>query len=221
MDQKTKVVIQEIKYWKKNKLLPEHYCDFLLALYTEGSENIPEEKTKLTFTKYKKVIRYFIIFTAAISAVIFLFFSNFMSQLQVPLPFILYGLGILLLLIGIRYKVFFIQCLSLLFIVLLTAWSTLPFLPEWGGYIIVEAAWIGGSLLFLALSRRLYKLNAKLCVTLYVNGIVLLFVPSFQAMYMDEFRLGVIQVVLVAKFFCTFVLIRKWHPIRLLLKGSE
>ncbi|NLP51254.1 hypothetical protein [Bacillus sp. RO1] len=29
-------IIQEIDYWKRNRLLPEQYCDYLLALYTEG-----------------------------------------------------------------------------------------------------------------------------------------------------------------------------------------
>ncbi|OQP05829.1 hypothetical protein B1690_12065 [Geobacillus sp. 46C-IIa] len=29
-------IIREIEYWKRSRLLPEQYCDFLLALYTEG-----------------------------------------------------------------------------------------------------------------------------------------------------------------------------------------
>ncbi|SDI94883.1 hypothetical protein [Salimicrobium halophilum] len=32
------IIVKEINYWKKSKLLPEKYCDFLLALYTEGEE---------------------------------------------------------------------------------------------------------------------------------------------------------------------------------------
>ncbi|WP_226036927.1 hypothetical protein [Aquibacillus saliphilus] len=36
-DRKT-IVIKEIKYWKKHNMLPNAYCDFLLALYTEGEE---------------------------------------------------------------------------------------------------------------------------------------------------------------------------------------
>jgi hypothetical protein len=38
MDRETKkhVIINEIKWWKESHLLPEHYCDYLLALYTEG-----------------------------------------------------------------------------------------------------------------------------------------------------------------------------------------
>ena len=33
MDETRKqIIINEIHYWKKNHLLPEQYCDFLLAL---------------------------------------------------------------------------------------------------------------------------------------------------------------------------------------------
>lgn len=31
-----KIILNEILFWKQNKLLPEHYCDFLAALYAEG-----------------------------------------------------------------------------------------------------------------------------------------------------------------------------------------
>lgn len=34
--QRKKIIMAEINYWKQNKLLPEHYCDFLLTLYTQG-----------------------------------------------------------------------------------------------------------------------------------------------------------------------------------------
>lgn len=33
-----KIIVNEIMNWRKNRMLPEHYCDFLLALYTEGNE---------------------------------------------------------------------------------------------------------------------------------------------------------------------------------------
>lgn len=44
-EERRTIIINEIKYWKKNQLLPEHYCNFLLMLYTEGEE-IPEEEQK-------------------------------------------------------------------------------------------------------------------------------------------------------------------------------
>ncbi|WP_047154961.1 hypothetical protein [Aneurinibacillus tyrosinisolvens] len=35
-EQKKKVIIGEIEYWRQSHLLPGQYCDFLLNLYTEG-----------------------------------------------------------------------------------------------------------------------------------------------------------------------------------------
>lgn len=35
-DQRKKIIVNEIEHWRKNHLLPEHYCVFLLNLYTEG-----------------------------------------------------------------------------------------------------------------------------------------------------------------------------------------
>ncbi|MFD2213926.1 hypothetical protein [Metabacillus endolithicus] len=47
--EKKDIIVNEIKYWKESKLLPDTYCNFLLALYTEGSHDEkgqPVEKTK-------------------------------------------------------------------------------------------------------------------------------------------------------------------------------
>lgn len=33
-----KIILNEILFWKQNKLLPEHYCDFLATLYSEGND---------------------------------------------------------------------------------------------------------------------------------------------------------------------------------------
>lgn len=37
-NERKSVIVNEIHYWKQHKLLPTEYCDFLLALYTEGEE---------------------------------------------------------------------------------------------------------------------------------------------------------------------------------------
>ncbi len=39
-NQRTEIIIQEINYWKEHKLLPDVYCNFLLALYTKGENEI-------------------------------------------------------------------------------------------------------------------------------------------------------------------------------------
>ncbi|RKJ38670.1 hypothetical protein D7X33_37020 [Butyricicoccus sp. 1XD8-22] len=45
------IILNEILFWKQNKLLPEHYCDFLMTLYTEG-EVEPEENVS-----HKKAVK--------------------------------------------------------------------------------------------------------------------------------------------------------------------
>ncbi|MFE7061097.1 hypothetical protein ACFVAD_02945 [Sutcliffiella sp. NPDC057660] len=42
--QRKDTIIHEIKYWKESRLLPEHYCDYLLALYTEGEGSNKQAK---------------------------------------------------------------------------------------------------------------------------------------------------------------------------------
>lgn len=37
-DSRKKIILNEILFWKQNKLLPEHYCDFLSTLYAEGED---------------------------------------------------------------------------------------------------------------------------------------------------------------------------------------
>jgi len=36
-EKRREIIVHEIQYWKHTKLLPEQYCDYLLALYTEGA----------------------------------------------------------------------------------------------------------------------------------------------------------------------------------------
>lgn len=43
-NRRIEIIIQEINYWKEHKLLPEVYCDFLLALYTKGENEVETEK---------------------------------------------------------------------------------------------------------------------------------------------------------------------------------
>ncbi|MFF5993761.1 hypothetical protein AAGS61_03250 [Lysinibacillus sp. KU-BSD001] len=41
-NQRKQIIINEITFWRKNKLLPEHYCDFLMTLYTGGNHESEE-----------------------------------------------------------------------------------------------------------------------------------------------------------------------------------
>lgn len=45
-NQRKQIILNEITYWKQNKLLPEHYCDFLSTIYTEGNHEDETIKVK-------------------------------------------------------------------------------------------------------------------------------------------------------------------------------
>lgn len=79
------VIIREIEYWKQNKMLPEHYCNYLLTLYTEGNRITEERSTK----KYMFSSTLFLLFIPLI--VFFLYFTelSFILQMAISLIFLL------------------------------------------------------------------------------------------------------------------------------------
>jgi hypothetical protein len=52
--QRKRMIISEIKYWKQNKLLPEHYCDFLITLYAQGEDEKEARAAQGILVKEKK-----------------------------------------------------------------------------------------------------------------------------------------------------------------------
>ncbi len=42
-DERKKIIVTEIERWRRSKLLPEHYCDFLMNLYMDEHTERPKE----------------------------------------------------------------------------------------------------------------------------------------------------------------------------------
>ncbi len=91
MDENRKqIIIKEIGYWKNNKLLPEQYCNFLLALYTEGTGL---NETSNGSKKRKKMFLWFLI----IPIIVFVFYFTELSfTLQIVLSIVFLFIGIYL-----------------------------------------------------------------------------------------------------------------------------
>ena len=89
-ESRKQIIINEIIYWKKNRMLPEHYCDFLLALYTKGNGlQDQSEKSRLR----KNILLLFILIPIGI----FLFYFTELSlTLQIVFGLFLIIMGILL-----------------------------------------------------------------------------------------------------------------------------
>lgn len=80
------IIVKEILYWKESRMLPEQYCDYLLALYTEG--NRPKEIRKESTKKQRIHINYLFLMLIPI-AVFLLYFTELSFILQTALLSIL------------------------------------------------------------------------------------------------------------------------------------
>lgn len=74
--QRKETILKEILFWKKNKLLPEQYCDFLTQLYTEGRNLTDEGEVALanqSLLKSPKIPMRKIVLFACIAIVLLVF----------------------------------------------------------------------------------------------------------------------------------------------------
>ena len=85
-DQRKKIIMTEINYWKKNKLLPEHYCDFLITLYTRGDQEGEIKLSDAILVRDKKKGRLsfivFILLALAVGGSLFLIKDHFVVTLS-------------------------------------------------------------------------------------------------------------------------------------------
>ncbi|WP_227934945.1 hypothetical protein [Alkalihalobacillus deserti] len=79
------IIIKEIKYWKQSKLLPEHYCDFLLTLYTEGESLDQESKENSAVTKLKPFLFFITAQSLFLLAVLVIYFTDFSLIMQITI----------------------------------------------------------------------------------------------------------------------------------------
>lgn len=93
-ERRKKIILSEIKYWKKNHLLPDHYCDFLSMLYAEGEESEANQvKGKTSVLHKEKSRKKWMTFIYISSAFMLLIASLKLWSLFFPeQPMILFGL---------------------------------------------------------------------------------------------------------------------------------
>lgn len=138
-DKKT-IIINEIYQWKDNKLLPETYCDFLLALYTEGNQENHEQvevKKKKKRLSLLDVSLYAFIMILVIVALLITNFTEITYLMQmVILSFLLIG-SILVTAYFIRKGKSFQVPLSLTFVqLLISSISLTDFLANGNDFIL-------------------------------------------------------------------------------------
>lgn len=96
MDERNQIIVNEIKKWRENKLLPETYCQFLLSLYMEGHDNTKEETIKTSyFSHVKKAILSFLVMLILVFVIVFvIYFTQLSTGFQVVVLIGLLGVSV-------------------------------------------------------------------------------------------------------------------------------
>ncbi|MDF2668624.1 MAG: hypothetical protein K0R67_930 [Paenibacillus sp.] len=92
--EKRKLIVREIEHWRRSKLLPEHYCDFLLNLYMD--ETIEREK-KVGGVSVQAIqnSRWYVWLLIFGSITAFCFLALHFNSFPIPLQIALLGVAVL------------------------------------------------------------------------------------------------------------------------------
>lgn len=93
-EERMEVIIEEIRYWRKSQLLPEVYCDYLLALYTKGengSEDLNNTSTRNKTTVSLAIQLILLLFTIPFSLLVMSSSLLFIGKLFVLLSLMGYA----------------------------------------------------------------------------------------------------------------------------------
>ncbi|QUG42134.1 hypothetical protein KD050_02215 [Psychrobacillus sp. INOP01] len=94
--QRKQIIMNEIAFWKKNRLLPEHYCDFLLALYAQGENQEDEQVENASKAVLAKKQKYKVILYSVIGILTALLLASmFVVTTAIFIPIILVAIAIL------------------------------------------------------------------------------------------------------------------------------
>ncbi|KGP90508.1 hypothetical protein N780_05035 [Pontibacillus chungwhensis BH030062] len=87
-DTRKQVIVNEIHYWKNHQLLPKEYCDFLLALYTEGEEDRSSDKKAFPYKSWFTFVCAMILLSLLPSSFLVIYFTEISMLMQTGLHLI-------------------------------------------------------------------------------------------------------------------------------------
>ncbi|MDQ0218278.1 hypothetical protein ELQ35_12700 [Peribacillus cavernae] len=82
-----KIIIQELHYWKHSRMLPEQYCDYLLAMYSEG-EDTQQQDGKSAGITARMMIPYLSVAIIILLTLFLNYFTQLPYRMQISLSII-------------------------------------------------------------------------------------------------------------------------------------
>jgi len=173
--EKKEIIIKEIRYWKDSKLLPDTYCDFLLALYTEGNNN-----SKTSFPSPKKlnghIILIGIIFVLFLISALVTYFTELSFVLQTVTTGFFLLASIVVTAFLIRRKGSYQIALIMTYIqLLIVSLSFVEYTTE-GNHLWVAATAVMNCLLWIVTGKlfRIFYLLISGVITMLILGVTII-----------------------------------------------
>lgn len=124
---KKEIIINEILIWKENNMLPPHYCDYLLALYTQGEDftesgrrarsqriHLTSAALAIMLLPISIFVLYFTEFSFILQTVVLTSFVGFLlllaiyfSRKKILVPVFFLGAAVMLLLLSLELNTYF------------------------------------------------------------------------------------------------------------------
>ncbi|YCI75445.1 hypothetical protein M1D47_17610 [Bacillus sp. R1-10] len=95
-EMRKKIIIQEINSWKESRMLPEQYCNYLLALYGQGE--LPPSKSNETASRKNDI--FFGVLIGTFFA--FIVFLNYFTEITIRMQMLMTTISILVFGLAVR-----------------------------------------------------------------------------------------------------------------------
>lgn len=119
-DIRKQIIIKEIEYWKRNRLLPEQYCNYLLTLYSEGEHETREHGKRKIWGKILSIFPTILLFLLP-ALFLFIYFNEMSFGLQIGIQMLVVAVASFVAIFYARknklyFTVYIILSLLLLFV---------------------------------------------------------------------------------------------------------
>lgn len=172
-ENRRKIIVKEIEYWKQSHMLPEQYCNYLLALYTEGDAQPEVKKSGSLHANVISYVMHLLILSISLFVIYFTELS-FILQMGILTSLLVVSISSIFYYIRIGNKNHFAIISTLLLLLLTTVEG--GSLIEGSNALVLYTITLFNCLLWISLGKKLKLIYLSVSG---IVGIILLVISIF------------------------------------------
>jgi len=214
-EDKRKVIVSEIENWRRSKLLPEQYCDFLINLYLP--ERADSSNKHGSVSASKRINSNWKAWTPAVGVVsLFILLIISLNSFQLPLHVAILGVfvcGVIWIATGIAAKKSTIHFAGWVLLLYAYGWFLQHSIGDFN-WLGLQFCWVPISLALIWLGWLTTHLYKQVSQVLLIIGFIVWFVPDVYGLFFTDISQGILDVsmllrIVIAAVFL-YLLRKKW-----------